>query len=583
MATKTGRWRKSTGWWLDQKELRGTAPGDSREPEDVALEPGHPTEGTSWRDAAVCGFLLVTAFLIATYKASSTGALWPDAPRYSNAAAMIHDWLVSGDLLHPYEFAKKNYCQYPAFNIPFHPPIYPALLGLFFTLTGVSYLAARAFVGLCLGGSACLFYAILRQMQVSRSGCLLSALLLVTMPEIAHWSRDTMSEVPGLVFILAGSHFFLRWLRTARPGSCWTAFACAELAFLCRVTTVGVLPGWFLFGLLTRRFRQVFSPHALGAALLYLILNGGYIWFAAQFGQYEVAADGRARGFSWESLSYFSTCLSPLLLTGSAGVGLAGLCCACWRKTPPLVVQFWLCWILSYTLFKIAVPTTPELRHFFGALPGVAGLAAGLFSSTARASLGRRGGIALCGLGLAVNAWQGSQLPQGIVGYEAVAQQLAALEKPGNVLLACWEEQDLIFRYRAQDPRIRRLLIRSDRTLAIRLSGYAKVQVERMVHSSEEVREILRRGRVRYLVTCLPNSAPEQDNRFEEVVVAHETALASPQAFALLTVFPWYVDYGGTVQSGKIFLWEVQEEYPDDLIDLPIVIPTANLRLSASS
>ena len=45
----------------------------------------------------------------------------------------------SGQILHPWEFAEQNYAQFPAFHLPYHPPGYPALLGLFFTVTGVSY------------------------------------------------------------------------------------------------------------------------------------------------------------------------------------------------------------------------------------------------------------------------------------------------------------------------------------------------------------------------------------------------------------------------------------------------------------
>src|SRR6478752_8100386 len=80
---------------------------------------------------------------------SESGPLWPDGPQYANAAAMIHDWLQSGRLLHPYEFAQQNYARMPAFHLPYHPPFYPGLLALFFTVTGVSYASARVFVAIC--------------------------------------------------------------------------------------------------------------------------------------------------------------------------------------------------------------------------------------------------------------------------------------------------------------------------------------------------------------------------------------------------------------------------------------------------
>ena len=85
-------------------------------------------------DALAMALLLACAVVIGTYRTADTGAQWPDGPCYANAAAMIHDWLRSGDLLHPYEFAKQNYRQYPAFAVPFHPPGYPGVLALFFAL-----------------------------------------------------------------------------------------------------------------------------------------------------------------------------------------------------------------------------------------------------------------------------------------------------------------------------------------------------------------------------------------------------------------------------------------------------------------
>src|SRR5262249_44116527 len=142
-----------------------------------------------------------------------------------------------------------------------------------------------------------------------------------------------------------------------------------------------------------------------------------------------------------------------------------------------------------------------ETRHFFGALPAFAGLASGLFAFPAGDWVGRKGAFTLCGLGLIANALGVCQIPRGIVGYESVAQHLALLEKPGNVLLACWEDQDLIFRYRAEYPGVHRTLLRADRTIAVRAPAYANVQVRTVAHSAEDVLDLLRRGRVRYLVT----------------------------------------------------------------------------------
>src|SRR5262245_8757903 len=101
-----------------------------------------------------CRALLVAgALTIGLYGVSASGPTYPDAPRYANGGAMIHDWLLAGDWLHPYRFALENYRRYPGFSIPYHPPAYPSLLGLVFLVTGVDYVAARAFIAVCFAGS----------------------------------------------------------------------------------------------------------------------------------------------------------------------------------------------------------------------------------------------------------------------------------------------------------------------------------------------------------------------------------------------------------------------------------------------
>jgi hypothetical protein len=78
------------------------------------------------------GFALVfttLAFSFCLYRVDESGSLWPDAPRYTNAGAMMQDWVASGRLLEPLRFAKENYSHYPGFSVPYHPPGYPAATG----------------------------------------------------------------------------------------------------------------------------------------------------------------------------------------------------------------------------------------------------------------------------------------------------------------------------------------------------------------------------------------------------------------------------------------------------------------------
>lgn len=525
--------------------------------------------------------LMATALAVGLYRVDATGPLWPDAPRYANAGAMMRDWLASGRLTNPYRFAQRNYAQYPAFSVPFHPPGYPGLTALVFVATGTSYLAARIVVAVCLGGAACAFHAIQRRFGVGARTALATALLLILTPEIARWGRDTMSEIPALAVILAASYLFLRWLDSGRPRDCWAALGTATLAFLCRVTTIGNLPGWFLFAVWTGRGRRLKSPHLIAAMIFYGAVAVGQVKLAARFSRYEVVSDGKGDGLTRVNLAYFSHCLPEILTWGTSLAGLAGLVCAVGfgRRTP--AGRFWLSWLLGYTVFKLLVATTFETRHFLGALPAFAGLAACLFGDVVPVWTARGVGPPIIALGVLLNLHFLAALPRGVVGYQDVAAGLAARVRSGNVLLACPQDQELIFRYRARVPGSKRVFVRSDRTLAVRLAEYARVAPRILARRPEDVLEAVRRGRIRYLVTSEPLDST-RDSRYEEMVLAHQTAVSRPDLFAPSGRYPLLVQFGGAGARYRVWIWTYLGALPDGPGELPVVIPTARLILKPS-
>lgn len=542
-------------------------------------EPVDPPTGVRRADLAAPAVLVALSVLVACYDVAGSGPAWPDAPRYANGAAMIHDWLASGDLGHPYRFALANYARYPAFSIPYHPPVYPGLLGAFFLVTGVSYTAARVFIGFCLGAAVSVFYATVRRQGIGPGASLGCALLLMTFPEVVVWSRDTMSEIPALAFILAASCLFWKWLEASRPAHAWAAFGLAELAFLCRVTSAGVLPAWFLYATLTGRFRRLFSPHVVVASALYLSVNLSYLSFAARFSKFETTANPTLGGvgrFTWDNVAYYPAHLPAMI--GWAGLAAAAAGAACTVRAPRRGSgAFWSCWLLSYSGFQWVVATN-EQRYFLFALPGACGLAASLFGPGAPGIVRRRLAPALLAMAVGCNTVQAGSTPRGLVGYDAVARGLVNLKAPGNVMLACLYFQDLVFRVRSHQPQPPRYLLRSDRTLAIRLSPYTGVTPDVVARSVEDVEGFVRRGRVRYLVTCAPVD-PKHDDRAEEMVLAHEAARSSPDAFAGVSVSPLLVEFGGRGQGHRyqVYVWEYRRTLPDGPSDLPVVIPTAGL------
>ena len=166
----------------------------------------------------------------------------------------------------------------------------------------------------------------------------------------------------------------------------------------------------------------------------------------------------------------------------------------------------------------------------------------------------------------------------GLVGYPAVAKVVAESPRPGNVLLATWEDQDWIFHFRCAQPQRQRYCLRADRTLAIRVSNYAKKEAEVLGRTPADVLALLRDGRVGYVVTCTPaeNTA---DVRPDEMKLVHETMTTHPQLVRRIGEFPVSVNYEPTMNpfGGTVHVWEVIAPVEEGPPNLSIVVPTAGM------
>jgi hypothetical protein len=526
--------------------------------------------------------LLLVALAIGMFRMGDSGPLWPDEPRYANGAAMIHDWLLSGELLSPYRFAQENYAQYPAFSIPFHPPGYPAAMAVFFLFTTVSYAAARVFVALCAGCLGCCFYAVLRSGEIGRTHSLLCSLLLLSTPEIALWSRSAMSEVPSTAAIMGASLVFLLWFWRNHPVYCWLAFGAALFAFLCRVTTAGVLPGWILFVVLMGQWRRLVSWHVILPALLYLAVGAAQVHLAAKFARYEVAIHGAGTEWSWQHLGYLAGVLAPLAYWGTAWLApFAALRSLALARRFPLGL-FFLCWLASYAGFMFIMTTSFEPRYFIGAVPAMAGVCASFFvGGSGRTTRRRWLPATVMVLAIGMNASAALQFPPGLVGYEPVGRCLASLDKPGNVLLCCWEDQDLIFRYRSWAPKSQRAMLRGDRHLVMRAPLYANVETVTLVKDERELTDLIRRGRARYVVTSVSPNKTYSD-RFPEIGLTHRVASARSEQFRLIEKFPLRLQDSLPGITADVYVWEYLGELPTGPSELNIRIPTADMTLKSA-
>ena len=312
-------------------------------------------------------------------------------------------------------------------------------------------------------------------------------------------------------------------------------------------------------------------------AAVYLVVNYAWVKFALTFVRYEVggATWNRVAVWSWENISFLPRSLPLLVGWAVLLAAMAAVALMLRDKRTRRFGSFWVFWLISCYVFHLTMPNNLEPRYFVAVLPSVCGLASCLLLLGVRRWYWR----GLCVLAIVAvvsgNLLQWARLPRGFVGNDAVAERLSQLDEPGNILLSCWMDQDLIFRLRCHSQPYWRRLIRGDRSLAIRLPAYAGLNSRNLAKTPDDVLDVIRRGHIRYLLTCTPPNS-NADYRPADMVLAHKTASSLPEQFELLDRLEIDDDIIESRRS-QVWLWRFLGELPPGPSNIPVVIPTAGL------
>lgn len=153
--------------------------------------------------------LLATGFVLG--KDISVGGLRDsDAAVHAMDGVLIHDWIAAGPSawVEPMQFADAQYGYYPCLGIGRHyPPAFAIVEAGFFAVFGISPFTARltvVFFGLLACSGTYLFLRTLTDRPTS----LLGSVILMTLPAVTTWGRQTMLEVPTLAALAWGAFAF---------------------------------------------------------------------------------------------------------------------------------------------------------------------------------------------------------------------------------------------------------------------------------------------------------------------------------------------------------------------------------------
>lgn len=183
-----------------------------------------------------------------------------DAARHAMNGVFLHDLIASGSFTHAVGYARNYYAHLPALSLPYHPPLFPLIEALFYSLFGVSIFSARLAVAVTVGVSALALFGLI--LKTHRSGWIaaLSTITFLCLPESLWLSSDVMLEYPTLVFTLLAIYCLQPVDReyTIRRALCFGVLAAAAVWTKQFAVFLGLVP--FVYLIILRRWKLFLKP-----------------------------------------------------------------------------------------------------------------------------------------------------------------------------------------------------------------------------------------------------------------------------------------------------------------------------------
>lgn len=220
---------------------------------------------------------LITTGIVLGKDISVGGLRDSDTAVHAMDGVLIHDWIGAGPgaWVEPMQFAEAQYGHYPCLGIGRHyPPAFAIVEAAFFSVFGISPFTARltvVFFGL-LACSGC--YVFLRTLT-DRPTSLLGSVILMTLPAVTLWGRQTMLEVPILAALAWGAFAFSWYLARPSRRRFTVLLILAALAMTFRQTGVFLLSAIALALFLAAWWRRVPWGHFFVCAALAITAIAG--------------------------------------------------------------------------------------------------------------------------------------------------------------------------------------------------------------------------------------------------------------------------------------------------------------------
>ncbi|HVF55351.1 MAG TPA: glycosyltransferase family 39 protein [Pyrinomonadaceae bacterium] len=526
------------------------------------------------RFLVLCGLLLLLAASHALNYPAGEPFFNNDETRHVMTGVYFRDLLHDLPIARPGDYTISYYLQYPALGLLVWPPCFYFVEGVFMSVFGTSFVAAKSLVAVYAAIACCyLFFLVCRTHDRRRAS--VAVLVFGLSPLVFQFSSYVMLEVPTLAAGLAATFYFLRYLDDERRRDIFLAALSAALAALTRFDAVYLLP-FFLILLVARgrpgiiRRREVLLAGVVAALLVlpfYALTTAGIGWFHFK-NVTEQVAPGQPDFFSLERIFFYPSSLPGqlgwlALLPAVVGC-VGGLTTA--RRGQSLV--YFAMIVACYVTFTPMAEIEP--RHTIYWVPAFALFAAEGLALLVQALRAPKLYLPLAAAFLSGMAWQAVAAPQHSVrGYEEAARHVVAGTSSSPFCLFIGNlNGNFIYQVRRRDDARRLWVLRADKLLYSVLVNQ-EFGYKQFAASDEEILSKIYRYDPEFVVmqdAQTANTVPAE-NHVRAVINNH------PERFRLEKIVPVETDdpaFRG--MQLKVFRNILRNDNPERQLDIEVLM-----------
>ncbi len=509
--------------------------------DEIEISEVHPTPVRQRRAVGANVFLLLTLALVIPIitHGISKGEFDYNVDESQHAASGIFFASLTKDLpiAHPVQYAYAYYAQYPALSGVIHwPPIFYVTEGIVFRLFGASVATARLTI-LLFAILGCVFWFRLVNNIQGKWAAALSTIVFALLPSVLLFEKAVMLEIPCLAVSIAALYFWYEYLTTERIRALYWFAVMGGGALLVKQNAIFLVAVCTLSALLLGKWRLFLNRRVLGPLAILIVLVAPFYTVVAVMHWKTIAMDLTGHGMANveasarpghpASLLFYIRALPeqlgwPLLVLAAAGIA----CCRWWSQRTASI--FMACWIAGCYITFTAI-SHKEPRYALCWIPPLIYFVVGPLTAKWREPAIRVAARALALVILVSSVIVGARYERPYLsGYAPVAHRIVETSDSGVILFEARLPANFIFFLRDLDPNRRYLVLRKALWSArIKTSG----GVEEFAKTPDDVRDVMEKNGVKYIVTS------DQPSVFQADSSLHEVLQHDPQ-YELVDAFP---------------------------------------------